>query len=39
MEGFIRWVSNHTLTTLLIAGTVFAVWLVISNRKQLFYKE
>jgi hypothetical protein len=39
MDNFVEWVSTHALTSLLIAGTAFAVGFIISNRKTLFYKE
>jgi hypothetical protein len=39
LENFIQWVSTHTLTSILIAGTVYAIFFIIAHRKALFYKE
>lgn len=39
MENVVKWLSGHTLTALLIAGIVYAVWYVFAHRKALFYKE
>lgn len=39
MKAFVTWISEHTLTTVLILGTAYAVWFVFANRKDLFYKE
>jgi len=39
MKAFVDWVSGHVLVSLLIAGTTYAVWYVVSNRKKLFYRE
>lgn len=39
MKSFVEWLSDHTLATILVLGTVYAVWFVIAHRKSLFYKE
>ncbi|RED63067.1 hypothetical protein DFP95_10460 [Cohnella lupini] len=39
MEGFVQWLSGHSLTVVLIIGTTYAVWYIIAHRKSLFYKE
>ncbi len=39
MEGFVQWISHHSLTVLFIVGTTYAVWYIIAHRKALFYKE
>jgi len=39
MQSLVHWISAHALTTLLIAGIVYAVYFVIAHRKALFYKE
>jgi hypothetical protein len=39
MRTFIDWVSHHVLTTMLVAGTAYAVFYVISRRKELFYRN
>jgi len=39
MESFVRWVSSHVLTVLLILGVIYAVAFVLTHRKALFYKE
>ena len=39
MKTFVNWLSEHTLTAVLILGTVYAVWFVFAHRKELFYKE
>lgn len=39
MKSFVEWLSDHTLTTVLVLGTVYAVWFVVAHRKELFYKE
>jgi hypothetical protein len=39
MDRFIDWVSAHTLTSVIILGTAYAIWFVFSHRKSLFYKQ
>ncbi len=39
MEGFVKWVSEHVLTSLLIAVTAYAIWYIAAHYKSLFYKE
>lgn len=39
MDRFIDWVSGHILTSLIILGTVYAIWYIVSHYKSLFYKE
>jgi len=39
MKAFITWLSEHTLTAVLILGSAYAVWFVVAHRKELFYKE
>ncbi|RED55415.1 hypothetical protein DFP98_14361 [Cohnella phaseoli] len=39
MEAFVKWVSSHALTVLIILGVIYAIAFVLTNRKSLFYKE
>jgi hypothetical protein len=39
MDGFINWVSDHAVTSILIAGTAYAILYIVTHRKSLFYKE
>jgi hypothetical protein len=39
MKMIIDWVSDHVLTTLLIAVMIYATGYVMANRKSLFYKK
>jgi hypothetical protein len=39
MKTFVEWIADHVLTTLLIAGSVYALGYVLANRIELFYKK
>lgn len=39
MENFVAWIADHQLISIVILGTAYGLWYVVSHRKELFYKK